>query len=147
MTELLSFTHWTWLTIAIGLLILEALAPGVVFVWLAIAAGIVGVLLLIIPMSWEFQIVLFGVLAIASVLAGRRYVSQRPIESEDETLNRRGQQYIGHVYDVVVPIRNGVGKIKVGDTLWRAEGADADEGAKVRVTASENTSLVVEAID
>ena len=41
-------------------------------------------------------------------------------------------------------IQNGRGKVRVGDTLWQAEGMDAPAGARVKVTATNGNVLVVE---
>lgn len=140
--------HWAWFLAAILLLVLELLAPGVVFLWLAIAAAVMGVIDLIIPgIGWEIQVTLFVVLSFVSLFFGRRYIMQNPEKSEDETLNRRGEQYIGKTYEVVVAIVGGSGRVKVGDSVWAAEGADAAEGERVRVADVSGTILKVEAID
>ena len=41
-------------------------------------------------------------------------------------------------------IQNGRGKVRVGDTVWQAEGPDVPAGASVKVTAAKGTVLVVE---
>jgi membrane protein implicated in regulation of membrane protease activity len=41
-------------------------------------------------------------------------------------------------------IENGRGKVRVGDTLWSAEGPDAPAGTRVTVTGTRGTVLVVE---
>ena len=56
----------------------------------------------------------------------------------------RGQQYIGRSLVVEQAIQNGRGKVRVGDSLWAAEGPDAPAGARVTVTAAKGTVLVVE---
>ena len=55
----------------------------------------------------------------------------------------RGAQYIGRIVIVEEAIRNGRGKVRVGDTIWAAEGEDAATGAKVEVTGVNGTVLVV----
>lgn len=139
------FTHWSWLVLAIGMLGLEILAPGIAFMWMGAAAVVVGGVVFIMPdITWQSQMVLFVVLSLISVYGGRQYIKNNPIESEDKTLNQRGSQYIGHVYDVVEPITAGFGRINVGDTVWTAEGPDIAAGTKVRVTGVRGTALVVE---
>ena len=66
--------------------------------------------------------------------------------SDEPDLNRRGAQYIGRSVSVEEPIIAGRGKVRVGDTLWPAEGADAAKGARVKVTAVRGTVLVVERV-
>lgn len=144
LTEFLA-NQWAWFLIAVVMLGLELLVTGVVFVWLAAAAAIVGVVSLIFPgISWELQFVLFAGLSFVSVFLGRRLVIGNPVETEDETLNRRGEQHIGRTYEVTAAITNGSGRVKVGDSVWSAEGPDAEAGSHVRVVAVEGTVLKVE---
>lgn len=144
LTEFLA-NNWAWFLIAVVLLALELLATGVVFVWLAIAAAAVGVIHLVVPgISWEIQFGLFAGLSLVSVFLGRRYVASHPVETEDETLNRRAEQHIGRSYTVAEAISGGSGRVKVGDSVWSAEGPDAEAGSRVRVVAVDGTILKVE---
>ena len=65
--------------------------------------------------GWETQFVLFGVLSLISAYFGRRYVKWRPVKPQDDTLNRRGEQFVGRVFEVVQAIENGEGTVRVGD--------------------------------
>jgi len=47
---------------------------------------------------------------------------------------------------VAEAIDGGRGKVRVGDTLWPAEGPDAAAGAEVRVIAAKATVQVVERV-
>ncbi len=136
--------QWAWFLAAIVLLVLETMAPGVIFLWMAIAAGAVGLIDLVIPgISWEVQVVMFVILSVISVVVGRRYISRNPVPSENETLNRRGEQHIGKTYKVVEAIVGGSGRLKVGDGIWAAEGPDSAPGDLVRVIDVEGTVLKV----
>jgi membrane protein implicated in regulation of membrane protease activity len=62
----LEFWHW-W---AFGgvLLIIEAFAPGFMFLWLGIAAGLVGVVLAVWPeLGTGVQLLLYAALSVLSV--------------------------------------------------------------------------------
>ncbi len=140
-----SLNHWTWWAFGVVLVILEILAPGAVFVWLGIAAGIMGFVALIGPgMSWEVQITLFAVLSVVSVVAGRMYVRRHPTHTEDTGLNRRGEQYIGRLFTLDEPIVNGNGKMVIDDTTWKIEGEDLPAGTRVKVTGVSGVLLQVE---
>jgi hypothetical protein len=142
------FTHWSWLVLAIAMFGLEILAPGIAFMWMAGAAVVVGGVVFAMPdITWQTQMVMFVVLSLISVYGGRLYIKNNPIESEDKTLNQRGSQYVGHIYDVVEPITDGHGRINVGDTVWNAEGPNVAVGSKVRVVSVHGTALVVEPVD
>jgi membrane protein implicated in regulation of membrane protease activity len=58
-------------------------------------------------------------------------------------LNIRGSQYVGRTVTVEVAISNGRGKVRVGDTMWTAEGPDTPVGTRVKVTGVNGTVLVV----
>src|SRR3546814_10440643 len=89
--QLDDIVYWHGWVAGLVFLTLEAMMPGAIFLWLGISAGIVGLLALLAPgLSWQIDFVVFGVLAVASVLAWRRF---RPgtLVSDQPTLNRRGQ--------------------------------------------------------
>ena len=66
--------------------------------------------------------------------------------SDDPTLNQRGAALIGRVVPVIEPIRDGRGKVQVGDSVWLAEGPDAAAGSLVRITAARDVQLMVEPV-
>jgi len=143
-----AFAHlqfWHWWIIGVVLVIVELITPGFFLLWIGIAAGVTGLVVFLMPdLSWEVQILIFAPLAVVAVVAARYYLLRNPIETADATLNRRGSQYVGRVFDLQDPIVNGIGKVKVADGVWRAEGPDLPVGAKVKVTAVVGTVLKVE---
>ena len=91
--------YWLWWALGLALVIIEMAAPGVFFLWLGIAAGVVGFLVLAWPdLSWQTQVFAFAVLSIASVGAGRWLIKRYPIHTDEPRLNRRGEQYVGRVF-------------------------------------------------
>jgi len=84
-------------------------------------------------------------LLIADVLIDLVWAHPTVSKSDHPDLNRPTAQLIGRVLVVVEPIEGGRGKVRVGDTLWPAEGPDLPAGAEVRVTTAKATVLVVEA--
>ena len=87
--------------------------------------------------------VLFGE-GVIIVAGWRLYQKRHPTQSDDTTLNRRGEQYVGRVFQLEQAIVNGRGAVKVGDSLWRADGPDLPAGASVKVTGVAGTVLKVE---
>lgn len=144
----LEFTHWTWLIALAVFLGLEMAMPGIVFLWLAIAAGVMaGIVYFAVDMSWEWQLVLFSVLSVISVFSGRQFIKKSgEIPSENEMLNRRSAALVGRTVMVAVAIQDGRGKVKVGDSLWTAHGPDCPEGAKVIIRAATSTELTVDPV-
>ena len=139
-----SLQWWHWWIIAAVLGIVEALVPGAVAIWFAAAALVVGALLVIFPIPWQIQLVLFGALSIAALAAWRSYKSTHPETSDQPNLNQRSAQYIGQVVVLSEPIMQGYGKAYVGDGAWKVRGPDLPAGAKVRVSAVEGALLIVE---
>jgi inner membrane protein len=137
-------THWFWLSLGLLLGIAEMLAPGFFLIWLGLAAVIVGMIAWLLPVSIPFQVALFAVLSVLTVYAGKKFLKDNPIESDDPKLNDRGARLTGEVVTVVEAIADGRGRVKVGDTEWNARGADAAAGARVRVTGADGAVLLVE---
>ena len=137
-------SHWFWLIIGGVLGIAEILIPGFFLIWLSVAAIITGIAAFILPISMTVQMALFAALAVAAVYSGRRWFAMNPIESSDPNLNNRGARLIGESVLVVEAIEGGKGRVKVGDGVWIAKGADAAVGTRVRVTGSDGAALLVE---
>jgi membrane protein implicated in regulation of membrane protease activity len=124
--------------------VVEMFLPGVLFLWLGIAAAVVGLILMVFPgMGWEWQLVFFTILSVATVVAWHRFRPQNPEETDQPNLNRRGEQYVGRVLTLDEPIVNGVGKVHVDDSTWKVNGADMEAGARVRVARVQGTVLQV----
>ncbi|HMN37512.1 MAG TPA: NfeD family protein [Hyphomicrobium sp.] len=137
------FGPWLWFALAVVLMVLETMVPGIHFLWFGMSAAVVGALALTVPMAWPWQIIAFALISLASVFWVRRYAREEGSKSDEPVLNVRAAQYIGRKVEVVVAIRNGRGKVRVGDTVWVAEGEDAAQGAEVRVTGVNGTVLIV----
>jgi len=139
---------WHWWSLGALLLIVELLAPGMFFLWMGESAFVVGVVLWLFPgMDEEYQVMLFSVLSVVSIVLARRFLKRRPIESDRPFLNQRTAHYIGRVFTLEEAIVNGRGKIRVDDSTWRVEGEDCPAGARVRVIDAEGVILKVQAID
>lgn len=142
---------WSWFIAGALLMALETLVPGVHFLWFGLAAAFVGVCVFaasaagagdVLTLPW--QLVLFAVVSVATVFYVRRFSNAQRVESDERDLNQRCAQYFGRVVVVEDAISGGRGKVRVGDTLWPATGADAAKGARVRVTGAHGTVLIVE---
>ncbi|MEX0809155.1 MAG: NfeD family protein [Dongiaceae bacterium] len=143
-----SLAFWHWFVLGVALAGIEILVPGSFLLWLGIAAGVVGIVVLMFPsIGWEWQMVLFALLSVVSVLVGRAVMKRMAAPEGETTLNRRGEQFVGRVFMLAEPIANGRGAIHAGDSLWRVSGADRPAGARVRVIGTDGTLLNVEPVD
>lgn len=139
---------WHWWVLGALLLILEVFAPGVFFVWLAMAAFMLGLLVFVLPLPVTLQLLLFALLSVVAVLIGRRYVNHLILGGDEgETMNRGASRLVGRTVVVTAAIRNGVGRVRVGDSDWRATGPDVPEGANVLIVSAEGTTLHVREIN
>ncbi len=139
---------WHWWIFAVVLVIIEILAPSFFALWMAIAAFLTGLAILLAPqLGWEYQLMIFAVLSVMSIVMWRRYYLKNPIVSDQPNLNRRGAQYIGRVVTLQTPITDGVGKIKLDDSTWKVTGPDCAVGQKVRISGLDNVVFTVEIVD
>lgn len=133
---------WGWWIAAGLLLIAELVLPGVFFVWFGIAAVAVAILHFFVPLPLAAELVIFGTLAVAFALAGRKWLKSRVAE-DAPVLNQRQLAHVGRRYKLREPIRDGLGSIIIDDTRWEIEGPDLDAGAWVEVTGADGARLVV----
>ena len=138
--------YWNWWVIGVFLIGIEVFAPGAIFLWMGIAAGVVGTVLLIFPeVIWQMQLLLFAVVSVVSILAWRVVMRRLPETASDQpTLNRRGAGYVGRTFTLKEPIRDGTGLLHIDDSRWKVEGEDLPAGTKVKVVGIEGTVLQVE---
>ena len=97
-------TYWHWFILGALLIILEVFAPGAFLLWIGIAAGVVGVILYAVPtLGWEYQVIIFSVVSVGSIVAWKRYRKANPEVTDEPTLNRRGSQYVGRTFTLTTP--------------------------------------------
>jgi membrane protein implicated in regulation of membrane protease activity len=136
--------HWFWLALGLLLAIGEMTIPGLFLIWLALAAIVTGLVAWVAPIGMPVQIVLFAVLAIVSVFAGRNWLRSNPIEGADPLMNDRGARLIGETVVVTQALEGGSGRVRHGDSEWLVNGADAEVGTRMRVTGHDGAVLLVE---
>jgi len=135
---------WNWFVLAVALFVLETIVPGVLFIWFGAAAFVVGIAGLAFDIAWEWQLIAFAIISCVTVFFVRRYASPDMAVSDQPDLNLRASQYVGRLVTVEEAISGGRGKVRVGDTIWAAEGLDAPQGARVKITGTDGTVLLVE---
>jgi membrane protein implicated in regulation of membrane protease activity len=136
---------WSWVVAGLVLLALELVAPGGVLIWLGAAALVTGGLALVVNVYWPLQFVVFGVLALAAIWLWLRTRKQEE-PTDRPFLNRRAKRFIGHEAILDEPIRDGEGRVALGDTTWRVTGPDLAAGARIRVVDADGAVLKVEAV-
>lgn len=143
-----TLVFWHWWTLGALLLILELLLPGMYFLWMAEAALVTGAVFWLLPwLGWEIQLLVFSILSLASIFVVEKFMGRKPIISDRPLLNRRAAQYIGRTLTLEQPIVNGMGKIRIDDSIWRVHGEDCPAGTRIRVGDVEGVILKVERVD
>lgn len=144
MIEQMIANPWWWLGLAVVLGIGEIVTPGVLLIWVAAAAAIVGAVALAMPIPLALQFLMFAGLCLLAVWAGRRWYRDNPVASQDPLLNDRMARLIGKHVVVVDAIVNGEGRVRVDDGTWTANGPDVPAGAHMVVVGVNGAALVVE---
>ena len=141
--------NYGWWLLALVLVAAEMIAPGYFLLWIGIAAGVMGLVTLVVPgLSALVQAIVFAALSIAACLVYWKYIRPRAeVRNDQPLLNQRGQRMVGRRVIVVEAIVNGRGKVGVGDGQWLAEGPDLPAGAEVEIVALQGTTFTVKAVD
>lgn len=134
-----------WLAAALVLVIAELIAPGFFLVFLGIAAGSTGVIVLVAPVTpVVVQALLFAAFTAGIVAVGRRWYRRSDLPSPDPLLNDRAARLVGLRVEVCDAIVDGAGRVTVGDGAWKASGPDLPAGSSVRIVGANGSVLAVE---
>jgi inner membrane protein len=137
---------WNWLIFGFVLMALEVAAPGVFLFWLGLAALLVGLVSFAVTLSWQTQLLMFAVFAVAAVPLWRHFAkSSTSVSASNPFLNRRTEALIGREFTLEKPIVDGSGTVRIDDTVWRVAGPDTPAGSRVKVVQADGASLTVAA--
>jgi len=120
---------------------------SLVLPWAGLAAGLVGAWQIAQGDRSGWWLVGAGAaMLIADVVIDFVWAHPSVSKSDQPDLNRRAEQLIGRVLLLEEAIEGGRGKVRVGDTLWLAEGAELPAGTRVKVTGVRRDALQVEVV-
>jgi hypothetical protein len=147
MTEMFStLGTWNWLIFGFILMALELAAPGVFLFWLGLAALLVGLVSFPLHPSWQAQLLMFALFALAAVPIWLRLArSNKEGSLSNPFLNRRTAALVGREFTLEKPIIDGSGTVRIDDTIWRIAGPDAPAGSRVKVVQVDGANLTVSA--
>jgi membrane protein implicated in regulation of membrane protease activity len=132
-----------WLVLGLVLLIIEMATGTTYLLWPSVAAFVTALVALILPTNWIAEMALFAVLIIALTYFGHPLVKRWRNEGAASGLNERNLAMIGK-RGVVSNFANGVGSVKIADTIWRAVSEEALEaGQAVEVASVDGVTLKV----
>lgn len=147
---ILAHPHIFWLSLGGLLLAAEMLGGNGYLLWSGVAGVITGLLTWALPVSWEWQAVIFCILTLLAAWLWSKWLARQVKEQKpaDSQLNQRGQQLVGQRFTLDNALVNGRGQVRVGDSAWPVI-ADDDfpAGSKVEVIAVEGITLRVRLSD
>lgn len=148
MDFILALEFWHWLALGIIILILEILGVGGFLLGMGVAALTVGGLLYIFSsMLWYWQWLLFALLSIVFSLIYWKKFRRFNHRTEQPQLNARTALLIGRKVPLLTAVRNGLGKVQIGDALWTVRyTGDLEQGDIVEVVAIDDMALSVKPV-
>ena len=140
--------YWHWIVFGLTLVTLELFAPVFVMLWLGIAATIVGLIELLIPLGFSGQLIVWAVLSTVSLSLWHKYISPKMTNQTLAGLSR--EAIVGQVGMVIFYNQEqGRGKLKfsapiVGNDEWEfIYNAPLNNGDKVQVQDISGNSLII----
>ena len=136
------FLPWGWIVAGMLLCAAETFAPGIFLLWIGLAGIAVGLIHFLLPIGFEWSLVVFAVLALAFSLIGRKVYGSIDTGTAGDGLNRRADVLVGRHFLLERAIVNGAGAIRVHDSVWRVTGPDLPQGTRVRVMGVDDGVLL-----
>lgn len=147
MIELLEqINHWHWIAFGLILLFGELLGTAGYFLWLGISAILIGIIVMLLPISWQMQWISFASFSLVSTWIWWRYQFKKDKASDNNrTLNQKQHQMIGQTVRLEEPVLRGNCRIRFGDSTWSARcDQDIAAGTMVVITAVDGIILTIE---
>ena len=139
---------WSWIIGGLILLAIELVVPGGIFIWLGGAAIATGLIILVVPLDFAVQWVLYGALSLVGIVLwlkfGRKMINTK---TDSPFLNKRAERFVGREAALEEAIDQGFGRVKMDDTTWRVSGADLPKGSRVKIIGHDGVVLKVEAVN
>jgi hypothetical protein len=135
---------WIWAILAALGALAEIHWPGGYLIWIAGGAAITAIVSAAAELSIEAQLVLFVVTSALSCACGYfAYRGNWRVTGGNALLNERAAALIGTRGVVNEAIAHGTGKVRVGDSVWLAEGPDLPAGTPVVIQSVVGMRLCV----
>ncbi len=144
LTAWLLYPHWFWISLGGLLLAAEMLGASGYLLWSGIAAMLVGLLVWAVPMSWEWQGIIFALLTILCAWLWWYRLRAKNAALPPSTLNLRGEQLIGQRVTLAENSVDGYSRVRIGDSSWRVIcDQPMQNGEQVEIYAVEGITLRV----
>ncbi|MBR5130174.1 MAG: NfeD family protein [Alphaproteobacteria bacterium] len=138
---------WSWMSLGVILMILELLIPGTFLIWFGLGSILTGLTVLMFSgITLSIQLLIFVIMSLICVTFGILVYTKIFGKNKENEHNKKtgAHRYVGARFIVVEPIKNGRGKIAVGDSVWIAlSDNDFKKGDEVTVIDVKGTQLIV----
>ena len=138
-----------WFLIGLGLIIAELAIPGVILVFIGVAAWVVAILDWCGVDSFSIQLWVFGLVSVGLVVFARRYVKGWFRGSETTAEGDVDEEFVGKVVTVLEAIEPGdFGRVELKGAHWKAfSEVPVPAGSRAVVIARDNITLEVKPRD
>ncbi len=137
-----------WFLFGALLLIIELLAPGIVFLFFGAGAWLTAIVTFFGDLSVEGQLLLFSSTSVLSLVSLRKMVRQKLFAASQSSNEALDDEFIDHRalaegdFD-----SNGNGKVAFRGSSWKARAdAPVQDGQEVRIVRKESITLYVEPV-
>lgn len=140
-----TLTQWHWLSVGIVLFILEVFGASGFLIGLALASlALAGLTAIGLVTSWQYQLLWFALLGVVFTILYWRMFRTFNRDTDEPLLNDRAAQLIGRKFLLEQDLENGQGRVRLGDTLWKAEAESSlSAGTSVEVYGSEGMTIKI----
>lgn len=139
-------THWHWLILALVLFGSEMIGAGGMLLGAMLAALLLSAVNYFTPLAWQYQLILFSLMAIVFSLSYWKFFKKFNQQSDRPELNNRVAQLIGHRMTLSTAI-DFQGRVQIGDTFWKVKSdTSLAPGTQVEVTDAKVDTLFISEI-
>ncbi len=138
-----------WFLVGLALVLAEFAVPGVILVFIGIAAWVVATLDWFGVDSFPTQLWVFGLTSIVLVFGARRFVKEWFTGKESSENGDIDEEFVGKIVTVVETIeQGGFGRVELKGAHWKAYSSHAHaKGSSAVVIARDNINLEVGPLD
>ena len=142
--EIFSNPPVVWFLIGFGFLLLEFVLPGLILFFFAVGAWVVAALLLLLPLSINFQLLIFIATSLLTILLFRKWL-QTVLWHRKDSRELLEEEFLGRTALVIIDILPGEnGKVEFKGTTWDASSTDIIlKGSNATIIGNDSILLIV----
>jgi inner membrane protein len=135
-----------WFILGLGLFLLELIIPGFFIFFFGLGAWVTAVVCLIGDPGINFQIIIFAVISVLSLIGLRRIIQKKFFYSKDNESDKVEDEFTGKEAHSVSDFGGDInGKVEFKGTTWTAESvSEIKKGQRVIIIRKDSFKLIVE---